>query len=397
MKKIDRIIRLYYSYLVIFLVVLTAACRKEFPKVNDPAENGAASNFSEVFVNFWNGINYNYIFWDMDTTNWDEIYKKYQPLFAKLDMENTEDVRIAHSYFKEMTATLMDCHFSLVFNDNFQLPAINPALERKKKSPNYHSPISRNSYFASVFTNYCDVENKVTGQRSNFMAVSATIEQNIVYLYISDFILTEIYEDNRPNSARQAMDNFFDLLENTTDIKGVILDLRGNGGGYLSDLNLLIGKMIDTRLDIGYTRCKTGDGRLDYSPWIPAYVTPMSEAKKVRAPIAVLADMFSASMAEMSVMAVQALPNGYFVGEQTWGAQGPWIDISAKFNSGKFKCLPFLKEITTSSHALKDKNGKLYENIGITPDVEVKHDQQALSAGKDPQLERAIQLLKDNQ
>ena len=89
-----------------------------------------------------------------------------------------------------------------------------------------------------------------------------------------------------------------------------------------------------------------------------------------------------------------SLPNGYFVGEQTWGAQGPLIDVSAKFNSGIFESSTFFKEVRTSSHALKDKNGKQYEGIGLTPDIEVKHNQQALNAGKDPQLEKAIELIK---
>jgi len=98
----------------------------------------------------------------------------------------------------------------------------------------------------------------------------------------------------------------------------------------------------------------------------------------------------------MTIVAVKALSNGYFVGEQTWGALGPLVDATAKFNSGIFSCPPLIKEVRTSSHALKDKNGKQYENIGITPDLEVKHDQQALSAGKDPQLERAMQLIMGN-
>ena len=394
MEKTKRAIRQYYSYLLVFLVVLTIACRKEFPKVNDPANNAATTDFEGIFDNFWNGMNYNYVFWDTDTTDWDEIYKKYRPLFANLDIEKEEDVKTAYSYFQSMTSSLMDCHFSLTFNPHFNLPTINPAWERKQKSPDCHSPILRNYYFASVFNNYCDVGSKMTGVENGFTAVSATIDWNILYLYISDFRLSEIYSKNDFSQTMQVLNNFFNLLKNTIIIKGVILDLRGNGGGYLSDLNLLIGRMIDAKLDIGYTRCKIGDGRLDYSPWIPAYVVPQADARKITAPIVVLGDMFSASMAEMTIMAVQTLPNGYFVGEQTWGAQGPLVDVSAKFNSGIFECRPFLEEVKTSSHALKDVNGKQYENIGLTPDIEVKHNQQALNAGKDPQLERSIELIK---
>ena len=391
--KNKKVMKRYANGLLILLAILTLSCRKEFPTVNDPVNNTYANDFKGIFEIFWNGMNNNYIFWDTDPTDWDEVYRHYQPLFAQLDMRNEQDVITAHRYFQEMTSTLMDCHFSLTFDSRFDLPMINPAWERIKNSPNYHSPIARNSYFASVFNNYCDSENLVMGTENGLMAVSATIERNILYLYLSEFRLTEVYLGNDINQIRQVMNNFSNLLKNTSGIKGVILDLRDNNGGYLSDLNLLMGQMIDSRLDIGYTRCKTGDGRLDYSPWIPAYISPLSGAKKVTAPIVVLANMFSASMAEMTTIAVKSLPNGYFVGEQTWGAQGPLIDVSAKFNSGIFECKPFFKDVITSSHALKDKNGKQYENIGLTPDIEVKHNQSALNAGKDTQLEKAIEII----
>jgi len=385
---------LCYNCLFVFLVLLMLSCRKDIPKVNDPAGNNPAKDFKSVFENFWNGMNNNYIFWDTDPTDWDEVYTHYQPLFAKLDMENRNDVRTAHRYFQEMTSTLIDCHFSLTFNPYYNLPTINPSWERKKKSPNFHNPISRNFYFASVFDNYCDSENKSAGVENGFMAVSATIEQKILYLYISEFRLTEIYSENTDNQVKRVLTNFFDLLKNTANIKSIILDLRGNGGGYLSDLDLLIGQMIDAKTEIGYTRSKTGDGRLDYSPWIPAYITPAAGVKKVTAPIIVLGDMYSASMAEMTIIAIKTLPNGYFIGEQTWGATGPLIDVEAKFNSGIFKCPPFFEQVTMSSHAFKDKNGKQHENAGLKPIIEAKHDQQSLNSGKDTQLEKAIKLIR---
>ena len=380
----------YLSCFLVFLVLLTFSCRKEFPKVNDPANDNSATNFKSSFEQFWNGINNNYIFWDTDPTDWDEVYKHYHPLFTQLDIEKETDVKTAHLYFKEMTSTLIDCHLNLIFNDYFNLSDINPAWERKKNRPDFHYPIQRTTYFASVFNNYCDLGSKVMGSENGFMIVSATIDQGILYLYFSQFQLS----DSKAGAVKQALENFFNVLRNTTDIKGVILDLRGNNGGYLADLNLLMGRMIDKQLNVGYTRCKTGDGRLDYSPWIPAYITSMPDARKITAPIVVLADMYSASMAEITIMAVKSLPNGYFIGEQTWGAQGPLIDVSAKFNSGIFECRPFFKTVTISSHTLKDLNGKQYENIGLTPDIEVKHNQQALNAGKDTQLERAIELIK---
>jgi hypothetical protein len=382
----------YYVYLLVFSFLLTLSCRKDFPEVDDPAKNNHTADFKTVFESFWNGMNNNYIFWDSDPTDWDEVYKHYQPLFANLNIKKKEDIQTAYLYFKEMTSTLIDCHFAITFNESLGLPIIHPSSERKQNSPNAHDPIDRNTYFYSVFPNYCNSGSLKNGSN---LVISATIENTILYLYIAQFFLSEIYWSNYHNPPKQVLEDFFNTLKQSSDIKGIILDLRGNSGGYLADLNLLVGHLIDTKLNIGYTRCKIGDGRLDYSPWIPAYVTPQPNAKKVTAPIVVLADMYSVSMSEMTIIAIKSLPNGYFVGEQTWGAQGPLLDASVKFNSGSFEGQSFFQTVTTSSHAFKDNSGKQYENIGLTPDIEVKHNQQTINANKDIQLERAIDLIKN--
>jgi len=65
------------KYLVIScsLFIFLASCKKDFPQQNEI--NSTPLTFSQVFDSFWNSMNKNYLYWDVDTTNWDEVYKNY--------------------------------------------------------------------------------------------------------------------------------------------------------------------------------------------------------------------------------------------------------------------------------------------------------------------------------
>lgn len=387
-----------HKYMIAIIVLFSVtACRKEIPQINDPS-NTISGNFSEVFDSYWNGMNNNYVFWDIDTVNWDNVYKQYKPLFAKLNLYDSVDVRKGYTYFKQMTAGLVDSHYDLTFNDSWlaDSASINPAYQRKLASPDYHDPISIFNFYNDIPQNYLDAGSRRgftnTGDGRQFVAVSGTINQNTLYFFCNGFRLKELYNTDTTNGVKRVLQYFFDKLQSTTNIKGVIIDVRGNGGGALADLDFLVGRMIDKQLDFGTTRSKQGNGRLDYSPWAPAFVTPQAGARNITGPIVVLADAWSVSMAEMTTMAVKALPNGHFVGERTWGANGPLIN-NIYFNGGQFKT-DYIQLAYTSSLMLKYRDGKIYEGIGFPPDVEVKYDAAALDRGQDKQLEAAIGLIR---
>jgi len=387
----------FNKYILFLLVFFTmASCRKEIPEINRP-EDYIEGNFSEVFDAYWNGMNNNYVFWDIDTTNWDRVYKQYKPLFAELNLADSTDVRKGYTYFKEMTSGLIDSHYDLSFNDPWlaDSSSINPAYQRKLASDDYHDPISVLHFYYTLPDNYLDEGWKrgfVNVGNRQYVAVSGTIDQHILYFYFNSFNLKGLYEADTDNAVKTVEQYFFDKLLNTPDIKGVILDVRGNEGGALADLNFLIGRMIDKRLDFGFTRSKQGNGRLDYTPWVPAFVTPQDSARNITAPIVVLADSWSVSMSEMTTMAVKSLPNGHFVGERTWGGNGP-LTGNRFYNGGQFST-GFINLTYTPSLMLKYRDGKIYEGIGFPPDIEVKYDESALAAGTDPQLDVALNLTK---
>ncbi len=380
--------------MVVFLSVAGfSSCRKELTQANS-ATSYPASNLSDIFESFWNGMNNNYVFWSIDTTNWDRVYTTYKPLFAKLNLLDSTDNVTAVNYFQQMTAGLIDSHYDLTFSTlGYE---ISPSYNRKIAIDNV-TPDSIYSLPSDMFTrlipnNYIDASSlkkgvdtiNFDGSTTAFTAVSGTIQNKILYLYFSDFAFGYASTNVLP-----VLNYFFNKVAALpANIKGIIIDVRGNGGGEITDLDYLLGSMITKPLTFGYTRSKNGNGRLDYTPWAPAIVTPQPGAVNITVPIIALADHTSVSMAEMTAMAIKTLPNGRFVGTTTWGANGP-LAPQVYYNSGQFTVGSYLS-VYTSSSMFKYLDGTIYEGKGVPPDIFAKETNAAYSSNVDLQLNAAI-------
>ena len=380
---------------LVFLFIWITSCHKIVSSGNLYTDSTVTS-FSQVFELFWNGMNTNYIYWDLDTTNWGAIYSKYQPLFEQLDLNNKNDVQKSVAYFRQMTYGLVDNHFQITFNKpELSGIIIFPAAQHKQSSAGYHYPYNYFNVDARYFdAGYKSVYDSVTNRGTSALHVTfATINNSILYFNCNQFSLLNAYQSPVKNEVKPVLDSLFNRLRaNTSTMKGVIIDVRNNSGGYLSDLNFLTGHFIDSPLPFGYSCYKSGAGRLDFTPWISAVITPQPGATAVKCPIVVLVDHFTVSMAEAIAMAFHTLPNGTIVGETTWGATGP-LTANEVFNSGQFSVPGFLT-VYTSSAKFKYIDGNIYENVGFPPDIPIAFNEQVLNAGRDLQLEKAIQQIQ---
>jgi hypothetical protein len=379
---------------LLFFFFLFSSCRKELSNIQTP-ENYTGASFSSVFDAFWNGMNNNYVFWDIDNTNWDAMYRKYKPLFDKLDINNTSDVKKSVQYFREMSAGLIDSHFDLSFNPPIADSFVSPSYERKA-----NAGILRDHYLFYDYDarNYLDSgyvygHDSLNAKSDTIEAVSGTIAKGaVLYLGFNRFGLKSSYA-GAPNSVQKALQFFIDYLHNPpVGFRGVVIDVRGNGGGDLNDLNFLVGNLISDKLKIGFTRYKSGNGRLDYTPWADAIVTPQPGAKSVAVPVVALTDIYSTSMAELTAMSIRLLPKGHTVGETTWGANGP-LTQNIVFNGGQFTAANFVFAYTSSA-AFKYIDGNIYEGKGFPPEYPVPFNLSDFQNKGDLQLEKALSLMR---
>lgn len=377
-----------YLLPILLLFIITASCTKNFENVSRP-QDYIDGTFSQVFDAFWNGMNNNYVFWDIDTTDWDAMYTRYKPAFDNLNINDSNDVKKSINFFRLMTQGLVDSHYNLSFGySSVEDSSIYPSYDRKEKN-NIHPFV----FYPNYAANYLDDDfvygdDTATDPEEYRFAMAGTINNEILYFYCYVFGLKSSYEANNDNGVKPVLDYLFAKLANPAGLRGVVIDVRGNPGGDVRDLNFLLGRMVTTPLTFGHTRYKNGNGRLDFTPWAPAIISPQPTASNITVPVRVLADAWSVSLAELTAMAIHTMPNGRFFGETTWGAQGP-LSLNENFNGGQFTAANFLFAYTSSS-AFRYLDGNIYEGIGYPPDEVVPYNPGMLQQGRDAALEAAV-------
>lgn len=398
--------------LALVFVLGLISCRKDMPDMQNPRTE-TIYNWDQLFESYWNGMNYNYVFWDIDPTDWDKMYEVYKPKFEEIAKEGFDNKEVndkAFEWLKEMSSTLIDNHFNLAAtipcDDTDCLYTYNPSSENLKKRKGYHDNYLNERIKA--LQKMIDDGRFVTGRFNIFPStssldarffISALTDSNILYLSFSRFsITTDLASPENREAMESVLNIYYDNLDDNPDLKGVIIDVRGNSGGALNDFKYVLGKFVDKPLKVFYTRKKSGIGRLDYTPYTPEYLEPYNYKCELDIPVVILADMHSISMAEMTTMAVLALPkgNGVFIGEQTWGGTG---NLNSDFDAtygGQFE--NNILNVYTCMSSLVDSKGISYEGKGIKPTIEVPLDvDKLLQEQTDNQLEYAIDYIESKQ
>jgi len=174
-------------------------------------------------------------------------------------------------------------------------------------------------------------------------------------------------------------------LKEKNELKGVILDLRGNGGGLLNEAVEISNIFVEKGQEIVSTKGKQADKNRTHYTTSPT-VDPVI-------PLVILADRQSASSSEIVAGAMQDLDRAVIIGQRTFGKglvqnvvplsynsqlkitiakyyipSGRCIqaiDYSHKNNQGNFSNIP-----DSLIRAFKTKNGRtVYDGCGINPDL----------------------------
>ncbi|MDR2556763.1 MAG: hypothetical protein LBC49_03515 [Bacteroidales bacterium] len=395
-------------YISIIIILLAAGCRKDLPQLNRPEDYYISGNFTGTFEMFWSGMNHNYVFWEIDTTDWDRVYDEYYPKFKALDTLDADIVSkkdTAKRYYCKIASGLIDGHYTIIFDDN---SAFVPSSARSRS----HSTSRLWKDYQDQFLYICDkkLTNKESYITDDFVVITGCIPVNggiVPYFFWSNFYLLQNSSADQTGRLRDIINNFFENVIRRPDVKGIILDVRGNGGGNAMEPGMLLGGLTDKDIVMAYTKRKNGEGRLDYTPWIPfRVITNDSNATSIKAPIVILTDMHSVSCSELMTMGIRNLPygNGVQIGKTTHGGNGK-LTYNSVENGGQFSTVIMfngiepryqqIKLVYTSSEMTKAAfDGKCYEGKGIPPNIEVDLDiDQYLNSGIDTQLERALQYI----
>ena len=163
------------------------------------------------------------------------------------------------------------------------------------------------------------------------------------------------------------------LLRENPD--GLILDLRNNGGGYLDTAIDVVSEFIDEGV-VMYEQF--GDGReVEYRARGRGLATDI--------PLVVLVNEGTASASEITAGAIQDYGRGVLVGTTTYGKGSVQNGILLDDDSGAVR-------VTVARWLTPDRR-QIHE-VGLEPDVVVELTEEDWEAGRDPQLDAAVEILK---
>jgi carboxyl-terminal processing protease len=184
-------------------------------------------------------------------------------------------------------------------------------------------------------------------------------------------ISVAIFGDNTTQEFDQALQRAKD-----ENVSGIVLDLRGNGGGWVSSAQEMIGRLVPE--DAGPALYQDLDlqdtGNLISEPIVGGGISVFD------LPLVVIIDGGTASAAEIVAGAIRDYDRGMLVGENTFGKG--LVQRVHDFEDGSSARITFARWLTPDKLPIPEG--------GLEPDIPVAFDPEATT---DPQLEHAVEAV----
>lgn len=213
-----------------------------------------------------------------------------------------------------------------------------------------------------------------------YMGTDYKIAAGVSYRVLDDNIGYLRYESFSVPVGEGNLDDVFSYL---ALCRGLIIDIRNNGGGELTTAERLAGRFVQEKTLVGYMQHKTGTGHSDFSSLEPQYLEPSSNLRWHK-PVCVLTNRSVYSAANAFAVWMHALPNVKIVGDHTGGGSGMPMSSS----------LPNGWNVRFSACPMYDAN-RQHTEFGIAPDVPATLTDEATAQGIDLIIETARKLLAE--
>ena len=323
--------------LLIISVLLLTSCEKALFK-----EDIGSSNPLDNFDYLWNEVDKKYSYFELKNINWEEIKETYRPMLN----ENSSEVEL-FSVLASMLNELKDDHTNLI--SPFNVSVYNVALNSPK---NYRVRTIDEFYLTDPW--------RTGALKNDFLS-----NGEVGYIRYGSF--SSGFSDSQMDL----------ILERFKDTKGIILDLRENGGGAIFNIPKLLGRFAASKTLVGYSITRDGEEHEEFGEKENFYITPYGNVQYSK-PVVVLIDRGSYSATTFFAVATKAFPHITLIGDATGGGGGlP--------NGGQ---LPNGWTYRFSVSQLLDLNNNNYAEDGVPADINVSFDWNDLE--KDEILERGI-------
>lgn len=320
-------------------------CIREEKFADDPVGN---------FEQLWKIIDEQYCFLDTKNIDWNAVHEKYKKLIVP-GMTNDD----LFDKLSEMLYILKDGHVNLssakrisYYDEWYQ-----------GYDWNYREDILYQYYLGSASKDYYSS----AGMKYKIF------DNNIGYIKYESF------------SYGIGNGNLDEVLSYLATCNGLIIDVRDNGGGNLTNSSRIAARFTNEKVLTGYIQHKTGPGHSDFSEMEPIYLEP-SNSIRWQKKVVVLTNRRCYSATNDFVNLMRSIESGNIIqlGDKTGGGSG----------------LPFTSELPNgwsirfSASPHFDKNRQALEE-GIAPDISIKMTEEDQLRNKDTLIEKAFEILSE--
>ena len=331
MNKVKKI--LYTT--VLFVILLS--CEKI--AIQEPANDPVAN-----FALFWQEFDRYYSFFGQKNIDWDSIYAVYRPQVNA----STPSTNL-FSIFSDMTLLLKDAHVGVY-------------------SFSQSSDYNQREGFPANAPDYANISLSEVKNPSS----------KLRYATIGDLGYIRIPSFKGELSEFSVIDEALEALQ---DKVGIIIDVRGNGGGSEDYAARIANRFADQERRYKYFRLRNGPEHDDFTDWNSSLIFPSGAFQYTR-PVAVLTNRGCFSACQDFVFMMRTLPHVRLIGGRTGGGTGRplWRELPNGWTyrlSSSMVADPVTQEIVIDSS-------------GTAPDIEVHITSEDSAARRDTILERAI-------
>lgn len=330
-----------FALSALLLPLLFCACVDEDEQSNTPQGN---------FEALWRIIDERYCFFDYKQhetgLDWQQVYNTYKPRIDK-NMSSQQLFEV----LADMLSQLRDGHVNLTTS---------------------HDMARYWSWYENYPTNYSD------SLIRRYLGTDYRIAAGLDYRILDDNIGYIRYASFTDPVGEGNLD---EVLLHMALCQGIIIDIRNNGGGDLTNAEMLASRFVNEKTLVGYIQHKTGPDHNDFSDMQPFYIEPASGIRWHR-PVCILTNRHVFSAANAFAVYMKTLPQVKLVGDHTGGGAG--MPFSATLPNGwvvRFSAVPSYDAQRQSTE------------FGIDPHVFVSLTDTDFQQGIDPIIEKARKLL----
>lgn len=330
----------FTRFLLILLFVALQSCEKI---IRPPLQQ---STPRELFEYLWNDIDQRYSYFEEKQIDWMAVKQQYDSLIHD-DMDEFELFDVLGNMLWE----LQDGHVNLLSSFN--------------RSRNWDwfegYPLFYDEQL--IFDEYLKTDYRIIGP-----LLVQTIDS---MLYLN-------YRSFERSISEQHMNEIIRLLQTH---KGLIIDLRNNGGGSLKNAYTMASRFIEQETKFAQQRFKSGPKHNDFTPFVNMQISAHN-GERYLGKIAVLTNRKSYSATTFFAQMMKVLPQARLFGDQTGGGGG--IPAYAELANGWTYRFSASQTIDLEGNHIEF--GVLVDHLLTDPSLVI--------AGKDHFIEAAIEWLQ---